>query len=48
MPHQFMVEIEQSIVAYALAVWTVRLHYVGNCFGSGNALILPSLLAPDV
>ena len=48
MPHQFMVEIEQSIVADALAIRTVSLHYVGDCLGSSEALIFSSFFAPDV
>ena len=48
MPHQFTVEVEQGLIADALAIRTVSLHYVGNCLGSGEALILSGLLAPDV
>ena len=48
MPHQFMVEIEQSLVAYALAIRTVGLHYVGDCLGSSESLVFSGLFAPDV
>lgn len=48
MPHQFTVEIEQCLIADALAVRTASLHYVGNCLGSSEALIFSGLLAPHI